>query len=57
MVDSENIPGAFPYRRHASWLASELDEEEPPCGRHASGRDETLASELDANMLRAETRP
>ena len=23
-------------------LASELDKEEPPCGRHASGRDETL---------------
>jgi len=27
-------------------LASELNKEEPLCGRHASGRDKTLASEL-----------
>jgi len=41
-------------------LASELDKEEPPCGRHArgreealdaSGRDETLASELSLDGL------
>ena len=32
-------------------LASELDKEEPPCGRHASGSEVTLASELDADML------
>ena len=51
----------LPFRRNASWLASELDKEEPPCGRHASGkrqdpclwwtldakgRDDILASEL-----------
>jgi len=38
-------------------VAPELDEEEPPVGRYTSGRDETLASELDAVMLVVETRP
>ena len=32
-------------------LASELDKEEPPCGRHASSRDKTLASELSLDSL------
>ena len=43
-MDSGDTPGASLIAD--TLLASELDKEEPPCGRHASGRDETLASEL-----------
>jgi len=32
-------------------LASELNKEEPPGSRYASGRDETLASELSLDGL------
>jgi len=46
----------LPLSQTREFLASELYKEEPPCDRHTSGRDETLASELDADTLRAETR-
>jgi len=44
------------YTLAALTIASELDKE-PLGGRHASGRDKTLASELEADMLVAEKRP
>jgi len=35
-------------------LASEMDKEEPPCGRHTSGRDETLYASGRDEILASE---
>jgi len=50
---SPRVPGDTPGASLIAdtLLASELDKEEPLCGRYASGIDETLVSELSLDGL------